>query len=57
MCSLILLVLLMQLTAAAATPLAANITLDGCERKCGEVTFPTHLAPATAATDEAHGHQ
>ena len=32
--------LLMQLAAAATTPLAANITLDGCERKCGEVNVP-----------------
>ncbi|KAG2579706.1 hypothetical protein PVAP13_6NG267062 [Panicum virgatum] len=38
--SLILPMLLMQLAAAAAMPLVANITLDGCERKCGEVDVP-----------------
>jgi hypothetical protein len=32
--------LLIQLAAAAVTPLAANITMDGCERKCGEVDVP-----------------
>ncbi|XP_022683521.1 wall-associated receptor kinase-like 2 [Setaria italica] len=38
--SLVMPMLLIQLAAAAATPLAANITLDGCERKCGEVDVP-----------------
>ncbi|OEL26249.1 hypothetical protein BAE44_0012734 [Dichanthelium oligosanthes] len=38
--SLIMPMLLIQLAVAAATSLAATITLDGCESKCGEVDVP-----------------
>ncbi|CAL5001361.1 unnamed protein product [Urochloa decumbens] len=40
MCSLVVPLLLIQLLAASATSLVENITLDGCENKCGEVDVP-----------------